>query len=89
MPIRLVLRSRNEVDPDAVAQALEEEPLDIMDLPDDQLDDGDRSLGLDADLHGEDVSAQGLLMLDDEDSDFEEDPDYPAPNFIDDDSFRG
>jgi hypothetical protein len=30
-----------------------------------------------------------LLMLDDEDADFEEDPDYPAPNFIDDDSFRG
>lgn len=89
VPIRLVLRSRNEVDPDAVAQALEEEPLDIMDLSDDQLDDGDRSLGLDADLHGEDVSAQGLLMLDDEDADFEEDPDYPAPNFIDDDSFRG
>jgi hypothetical protein len=77
------------VDPDAVAGIPEDEPADIMDLTDDQLDDGDRSAGLDADLRGEDVSAAGLLMLDDDADDFEEDPDYPAPNFIDDDAFRG
>jgi hypothetical protein len=64
-----------------------------MDLTDDQLDDGDRSAGLDADLRGENVSATSLLMLgegeDDFEEDFEEDPDYPAPNFIDDDAFQG
>jgi GTP-binding protein len=93
VPIRLALRSRNEVDPDAVAGLSEDEPADIMDLTDDQLDDGDRSAGLDADLRGENVSATGLLMLgegeDDFEEDFEEDPDYPAPNFIDDDAFQG
>jgi hypothetical protein len=78
------------VDPDAVAGVIEDEPADIMDLREDQLDDGDRSVGLDADLRGEDVSAAGLLMLDDDADGFEEDPDYPAPNFIDDeDAFRG
>ncbi|MFN5077419.1 MAG: ribosome biogenesis GTPase Der [Planctomyces sp.] len=93
VPIRLVLRSRNEVDPDAVAGLSEDEPADIMDLTDDQLADGDRSAGLDADLRGENVSATSLLMLgegeDDFEEDFEEDPDYPAPNFIDDDAFQG
>lgn len=85
VPIRLVLRSRNETDPDLLSTAVEEdEPVEITELPEDQLDDGD-VLG-DADNDGM-ISGHVLMIDDDEefDEDFEEDPDFPAPNFVDDD----
>ena len=85
VPIRLVLRSRNETDPDLLSTAVEEdEPVEITELPEDQLDDGD-VLG-DAETDG--MISSHILMIDDDeefDEDFEEDPDFPAPNFVDDD----
>lgn len=84
VPIRLVLRSRHETDPNLLSSTAPEnddaEPLDIMELSDEEFDDSE--LVSDADQGP--LLAGNLLMIDD-DEDFEEDPDYPAPNFIDDD----
>ena len=84
VPIRLVLRSRHETDPNLLSSTAPEnddaEPLDIMELSDEEFDDSE--LVSDADQGP--LVAGNLLMIDD-DEDFEEDPDYPAPNFIDDD----
>jgi GTP-binding protein len=84
VPIRLVLRSRHETDPNLLSSTAPEnddaEPLDIMELSDEELDDSE----LVSDADQDQLVAGNLLMIDD-DADFEEDPDYPAPNFIDDD----
>ena len=84
VPIRLVLRSRNEIDPDAVALPEDDqtEPPDLTELDDLGSDDS-------TDDHFEDDNLQSfdsesLLVLDQ--SDFE-DPDEPAPNFVDDEDW--
>jgi GTP-binding protein len=85
VPIRLVLRSRNEIDPDSVALPDDDatEPPDITELDDPGLiDPEDDLLNDDNQLH---FDSESLLVLDQ--SDFE-DPDEPAPNFVDDDSWR-
>ena len=83
VPIRLVLRSRNEIDPDAVTLPEDDqiEPPDLTELDDLGTDDpADDLLDDDTRLH---LNSESLLVLDQ--SDFE-DPEGPAPNFIDDES---
>jgi len=85
VPIRLVLRSRNEIDPDAVAlpEGDQTEPPDLTELNDLGSDDsGDENFD-DDNLHSFD--SESLLVLDQ--SDFE-DPDEPAPNFVDDEDWK-
>jgi GTP-binding protein len=81
VPIRLVLRSRNEVDPDSVAlpEDNQVEPPDLTEIDDFGADDSVDAL-LDHD-NLEPFDSESLLVLDQ--SDFE-DPEGPAPNFIDD-----
>jgi GTP-binding protein len=81
VPIRLVLRSRNEVDPDSFAlpEDNQVEPPDLTEIDDFGADDSVDAL-LDHD-NLEPFDSESLLVLDQ--SDFE-DPEGPAPNFIDD-----
>ncbi|MFM7055411.1 MAG: ribosome biogenesis GTPase Der [Planctomycetota bacterium] len=82
VPIRLVLRSRNEIDPDSVALPDDEqlEPPDLTELDDLGPDDPAEDL---LDDHPR-LDSDSLLVLDQ--SEFE-DPEGPAPNFIDDEDW--
>lgn len=78
VPIRLVLRGRNETDPDHVPTATtheEPEPRELHELDDSEFTD-DASLET---ASTDDVTADSLWTLDDD-----VDLDAPAPNFIDD-----
>ena len=93
VPIRLVLRGRNESDPDLlsgdtplppemtsdaeVIDEIDDEP-EISELTDDQLR-GDDDPEFDESWDDSDVYADDILSLEDDD------PDKPAPNFVDDD----
>lgn len=93
VPIRLVLRGRNESDPDLLSgdtplppeMASDEEVIDeiddepeISELTDEQLRGEDDS-EFDESWDDSDVYADDILSLEDDD------PDQPAPNFVDDD----
>ncbi|MFM8474663.1 MAG: ribosome biogenesis GTPase Der [Planctomycetaceae bacterium] len=86
VPIRLVLRSRNEVDPDSFALPEDNqiEPPDLTEIDDFGADDSVDAL-LDHDSL-EPFDSDSLLVLDQ--SDFE-DPEGPAPNFVDDEDDFG
>jgi len=86
VPIRLVLRSRNEVDPDSFSLPEDNqiEPPDLTEIDDFGADDSVDAL-LDHD-NLEPFDSDSLLVLDQ--SDFE-DPEGPAPNFVDDEDDFG
>jgi hypothetical protein len=93
VPIRLVLRGRNESDPDLlsgdtplppemtsdaeVIDEIDDEP-EISQLTDEQLR-GDDDPEFDESWDDSDFDADDILSLEDDD------PDAPAPNFVDDD----
>jgi GTP-binding protein len=83
VPIRLVLRSRHEIDPDAPAWPVDEtEPPDLTELTDlSTLTGGESEEEFGGEDDSEFVDTGSLMILDQ--SDFEEDPDEPAPNFVD------
>ncbi|MEJ7594899.1 MAG: hypothetical protein WKF77_25515 [Planctomycetaceae bacterium] len=89
VPIRLILRGRNEANDDAVGDSRHEEvePPELTELTDEQmLDPTEDAVALEQAL--DDLESDNLLTLDDETDgdvgdDAAADDDLPAPNFID------